>query len=63
MIKNRLTGSPRLSVLRADFHRPNLVVLRNNVVEKVTLPLPIHIRDASRRGSVWQSRVKLRMIE
>lgn len=40
-----------------------LAVLRNNFVEKLTLPLPIHTRDASRRGSVWQSRVKLRTIE
>ncbi|HEX4168862.1 MAG TPA: hypothetical protein VHZ55_25645, partial [Bryobacteraceae bacterium] len=39
------------------------VVLRNNVVETVTLPQPIHIRDASRRESVWRSLVILGLIE
>jgi hypothetical protein len=44
---------------------PNTIeaVLRNNFVEKLTLPLPIHSRDTGRRGSVWRSRVKLRIVE
>jgi hypothetical protein len=33
-------------------NRSAWAVLRNKVVEKLTLPLPIHIRDASRRGLV-----------
>ena len=39
----------------------NPVVVRNNVVEKLTLP--IHIRDASRRGLVWRSHEKVRKVE
>jgi hypothetical protein len=38
-------------------------VLRDNVVGKLRLPLPIHIRDASRRGFGLALRVKLRRIE
>ena len=32
---------------------PGEPVLRNNVIERLTLPLPIDTRDASRRGSLW----------
>lgn len=38
----------------------NAGVLRNNVVEKLRPPLPIHTRDASRRGLVWRSHVHSR---
>src|SRR5690348_2601654 len=65
-----LTGSPRFAsqtepgarALQVATRR-TCAVLRNNVAEKLTLPLPIHTRDASRRGSVWQSRVKQRRFE
>ena len=42
---------------------PEAPILRNNVVEKLTLRLPIHIRDVSRPGSVWRSHVKSRIVE
>jgi hypothetical protein len=35
-------------------------VLRNNIVEKLTRPGPIRIRDASRRGLVWRSHQQVR---
>jgi hypothetical protein len=48
------TAEHFLEFFPAAIRNPNTraAVLRNKVVEKLTLPLPIYIRDASRRGLV-----------